>query len=369
MRMTILLHWVKTKKINMDFGIKAHYARISNFRSNELTNFETAYPEQADRIKLNEVKLNPYVSATIRPTENWYFRVGAQLAYNKRQIDGQDIEKEHLFYANFLPDFIVSWTPHANTLLSLNISSGSTDPKFSQINPFVWRMNQNSYYKGNLGLKSESAYSYKLIYTYKGNLSVTGYVKQKRHEIKSVSSLVEGTVYSVMENAQNSMEYGIRPTYYFDRLSWMEFSIDAYWGYGISKGLIPEVSKRTTSNLWGGSGYASFIFNRQRTFTGYVSCDYTGQQKTAVSTIDPMVDCGAGLSLYLLDRKLGISISGLNLFSSSYKGKSKRDNYTIKFDNKYNYPTLYLSVTYKFNNVKDATPRHQKMTRSIEQRM
>ena len=137
----------------------------------------------------------------------------------------------------------------------------------------------------------------------------------------------------------------------------------------MSKGLIPEVERKTTSQVWGGNAFASFIFNRQRTFTGYVTCDYTGRQKTAVSTVDPMVDFGAGLSWFLLNRKLGLSLSGLNLFSSSYKGKSTREGYTITFDNKYNYPTLYLSVTYQFNNVKDSSPRRQKMVRGIEQRM
>lgn len=359
----------KESIVNLDFGIKAHYANISNFRSNEFINAGVDSPIQDDRIKVNEVKFTPYFSTTMHPWTNWQFRLGAQFAYSSRKIDGENIDTEDICYTNFLPNFIVSWSPRSGSRLSLNITSGSTDPKFGNINPFVWRINQNSYQRGNLGLKSESNYSYKLIYTYKGNMSVTGYMKQNRNEIKFVGRMVDGAVYYVTENAQNTMEFGIRPSYYFDRLKWMEFSIDAYWGYSVSKGLVPDVVERATSQVWGGNTYASFVFNRQRTLTGYVTCDYTGKQKTAVSTINPMVDFGIGISWYLLDRKLGISLSGLNLFSSPYKGVSRRDGYTINFDNKYNYPTLYMSVTYKFNNIKDATPRRQKMTRTIEQRM
>lgn len=356
-------------KMKLDFGIQGHYAHLSNSRSNELIHSGVAAPQQNDKIVLKEVNLNPYVSATLRPTDKLQFRLGAKLAHSNRKVDGEAVEDHKLSYNRFLPDFIAWWGPCPASRFVFAINSGNTDPKFDLINPFIWRINQNSFHRGNLGLKSESFYSYKLIYTYKGNFSVTAYVNQKRNEIKSVSNIVDGAVHNVVENAQNTIEYGLRPFYYFDRLSWMEFSVEGYFRGGVSKGLIPGVAKKTNSLQWGGNAYASFIFNRQRTFTGYVSCDYTGRQKTAVSTVDPMVDFGAGISWYLLDRKLGISLSGLNLFSSAYKGKSIRDGYTINFDNKFNYPTLYLSVTYLFNSVKDSTPRRQKTVRNIEQRL
>ena len=359
----------KEGNASLDFGIRAHYAHISNFRNNELVQSGVSTPQQSDRIVVNEIKINPYFSTTYRPTDRLNLRLGLQLTSNKRKIDGEAIEHDNLSYTNLLPDFLASWTPNKSSRLSMIMTSGSTDPKFGHINPFIWRISQNSYQKGNLGLKSENLYSYRLVYTYRGNLSVTGYVKHKKNDIESVGTVVDGAVHYVSANAQNTVEYGIRPSYYYDRLRWLEFSIDAYGGIGVSKGLIPEVERKTTSQVWGGNAFASFIFNRQRTFTGYVTCDYTGRQKTAVSTVDPMVDFGAGLSWFLLNRKLGLSLSGLNLFSSSYKGKSTREGYTITFDNKYNYPTLYLSVTYQFNNVKDSSPRRQKMVRGIEQRM
>ena len=356
-------------KVNLDFGIEGHYAHISNSRSNELVQSNINAPQQHDNIVLNELNLNPYMSVMFRPSEKLHFRLGTKVAYNHRIVDGEAIEDNKLNYTNLLPDFLVSWAPCAPSRLSFVVKSGNKDPKFGYVNPFIWRINQNSYQRGNLGLKSENFYSYKLIYTYKGNFTVTGYVNQKRNEIRSVSDIVDGAVHYVAENAQNTVEYGLRPSYYFDRLRWMEFSIDGYLGGGVSEGLIPGVAKKTKSLQWGGNAFTSFIFNRERTFTGYVSCDYTGRQKTAVSTVDPMVDFDAGISWYLLNRKLGISLSGLNMFSSAYKGKSVRDGYTINFDNKYNYPTLYLSVTYKFNNVKDSTPRRKKTVRSIEQRL
>ena len=86
-------------------------------------------------------------------------------------------------------------------------------------------------------MKSEKNYTYKFIYTYKGNLSVTEYVKQKMNEIRAVGMVVDGAVLYVAENVQNTVEYGFRPSYYFDRSEWVEFSVDGYWGFAVSKGL------------------------------------------------------------------------------------------------------------------------------------
>lgn len=356
-------------KYNLDFGIRAYYASTRNKRYEE--QFATDEPSynQDDYIKVKEFKLNPYISTTLRPIASLYFRLGVQLSYTDRKVHNQDMHGYPIEYTNFLPDFIASWTHGGGSRLSFIITSGCIEPKFSQINPFEWRMNQYSYAKGNLDLESESRYNYKLVYTYKGNLSISCSINRKENEIVSVNYLDGDKVYSIMENAQNTTEYVIKPSYYFDRLSWMELSAEAYWGYGVSKGLIPGVAKKATTSLWGGNLYTGFVFNKQRTFTGYVSFDYTGKQKNAISEIDPMVNLGACLSLYLLDRRLAISLAGLDLFASSYKGTSVRDGYSIKFNNKYNYPTVYFSVSYKFNNLKDSTPRRQKMMQSIDRRM
>ncbi len=80
-------------------------------------------------------------------------------------------------------------------------------------------------------------------------------------------------------------------------------------------------------------------------------------------------DFGLGVSYYLLKRRLAISLAGMNLLSSTYKEVGYREGYTITFRNKYNYPTAYLSVSYKFSNGKDqSSSRSQRATQDIERR-
>ncbi|WP_112317047.1 outer membrane beta-barrel protein [Prevotella pallens] len=85
--------------------------------------------------------------------------------------------------------------------------------------------------------------------------------------------------------------------------------------------------------------------------------------------MEPLYDLGIGMSYFLLNRRLSLTVSGLNLLSSRYKGVSYRQGYTISFNNQYDYPTLYFSISYKFSNGKDKSSlRISELTEDIENR-
>ncbi len=131
---------------------------------------------------------------------------------------------------------------------------------------------------------------------------------------------------------------------------------------------MPEFTDNTTSTEWGIDGYLDFVFNKSRTFSGFLSGNYIGKRETTVSSIQPGYGINAGISYYMLNRKLAISLSGIDIISSRHKGYSKQKDCIITFNNRYTYPTLYLSVSYKFSNIKDKTTRRQIGTREIDSR-
>ena len=74
------------------------------------------------------------------------------------------------------------------------------------------------------------------------------------------------------------------------------------------------------------------------------------------------------MSYFLLNRRLALSVAGLNLLVSHYKGVSQYDDYSVTFDNSYDDPTLYLSISYKFSNAKDTSSTRSQGARDIERR-
>lgn len=360
----------KEHKHTIDFGIKFFYSRLSNGKDAELTSWlEGIMSRQNDILKLNETKTIPYLSYTWRPADRLSFRIGSQYMYTVRQVKNLNMDKTKIEYSSYLPDFLASWKPADSSRLSFIITSGSTEPNFSRLNPFEWRTGQYSYAKGNLSLRSENRYLYKLVYVYKDNFTVTCYLNQKRNVISSINTIVDNNIYSTQKNAQNSIDYGIMPTYYFNRLQWLTLSAGIYGGYEISKGIIPEVPRRETSYQWGGNFNSDFVFNRQRTFTGSFGFNYKGRTRNVVTTVEPTYSFYAGLSLYLLDRKMGLHISGLNLLASAYKGTSRAAGYVMEFNNRYNYPTLYFHITYRINNVNDNAKNRTETIRNVQQRL
>lgn len=360
----------KEHKHTIDFGIKFFYSRLSNGKDAELTSWlEGIMSRQNDILKLNETKTIPYLSYTWRPADRLSFRIGSQYMYTVRQVKNLNMDKTKIEYSSYLPDFLASWKPADSSRLSFIITSGSTEPNFSRLNPFEWRTGQYSYAKGNLSLRSENRYLYKLVYVYKDIFTVTCYLNQKRNVISSINTIVDNNIYSTQKNAQNSIDYGIMPTYYFNRLQWLTLSAGIYGGYEISKGIIPEVPRRETSYQWGGNFNSDFVFNRQRTFTGSFGFNYRGRTRNVVTTVEPTYSFYAGLSLYLLDRKMGLHISGLNLLASAYKGTSRAAGYVMEFNNRYNYPTLYFHITYRINNVNDNAKNRTETIRNVQQRL
>lgn len=356
-------------KLNLDFGIRGYYAKTGHDRNDMYAYAEADSVTQSDNMSMNELKAIPYMSVSWRPSKSFFLRTGAQYSFTNRTATSNNKTSFNTKYSTFLPDVILSWSPSAFTNISGIITSGSIEPKFEDINPFEWRINLFNYAKGNINLRNERVYDYKLTCTLGGSLSVTGYCIQKKNVITMTSAVKDGIIFSQSVNAMDNVSVGVRPSLFSTPTRWMDMSIEAYWGRSYSKSILPEFESETKAKEWGGNFNANFILNHQRTFTSFVNMEYTSKRKTAISVIDPTYNITAGLSLFLLDRKLNLSLAGMNLIPSAYKGVSTYPGYTITFNNRYEFPTLYFSVSYKINNLKGNLSKRKNMIGNIDDRL
>lgn len=362
------------RKYLLEAGIKGSWSFTTNYRAHDETRSLGTPIHQKNNIRWDELIVTPYVSSTLRFNKQWWMRLGLRYVGTKshlRQIDktAMGIQEVSRYDNVLLPTFHASYTPSSRHQVVLTFNSSIERPKFKDLNPFVWQINEHSFYSGNTNLEPQQYYAGSLGYTFMNALSIRGRVKRGVGIITALSTMKGDKVYTQVENAQNSLFWGVEAGYYFDKLSWMNASIDGYYGRNkytsTNQYLLPE----TKGNEWGVSGYFDFTFNKSRTWTGYLSAEYTGRKHTTVATIEAQYDFGVGMSYFLLDRRLSLSVAGLNLLSSRHRGISHRQGYSISFDNRYNYPTLYISVSYKFSNAKDkSTSRSSRATQEIERR-
>ena len=361
-------------KYLLETGVKSSWSFTKNYRVHNDSKRHGIAIRQKNNIRWDELIFTPYVSSTLRFNKQWWMRLGLRYAGTKsslRQIDknSTDIPEVSMYNGFWLPSLHASYSPSSQHHLKLTVNSEINRPKFKDLNPFVWQINEHSFYKGNTNLKPQQYYVASLGYTFMNALSIRGRVKRGLGIITALSTMQGDRVYTQVENAQNSLFMGVEAGYYFDKMSRMSASIDSYYGRSKYTSMNPNLLSEAKGNEWGVGGYLEFTFNKSRTWTGYLSGDYTGRKYTTVATIEPQYNLAAGMSCFLLDKRLSISLAGFNILSSSHKGVAPRNGYSISFNNRYDYPTLYFSISYKFSNVKDkSTSRSVKATQDIERR-
>lgn len=358
----------------LEAGVKASMSATTNYRDHDSqTSGQPAAVTQENKVRWMELVLAPYVSTTLQMSDLWWVRGGVRYVgtdASLRQLEPSSSAEDVSHYSgSWLPTLHITYSPGRSHKVSLRVNSAITQPKYQDLNPFVWQTNAHTFYRGNPRLRPQVSYSSALQYAYGGSFSLSGVVEGGRNMIAAVSTVKGDEVLTRVENAQDRLFLGLSASYYYDKLSWLSASVDGYYGRSRYTALSPSLPMWTDGTEWGVNGFLSFNFNESRTWTGYVSGDYTGRTKTTVAVVKPQYSMEAGTSYSLLNRRLTLSLSGLNLFASGYRGESLREGYAIRFDNRYSYPTLYFSVSYKFSNAKDNSSfRSQTATRDIERR-
>ena len=355
----------------MDFGLKYLQSRTRNKRSHEQW-MDDAIDEtyqQSNDFRLDELSFVPYVSATMQLSPKIWSRIGIITDVTSRRHNNGDGWNPYNSFVTWLPSLHTTFKLSRVHQLYVTFNSSVQQPKFSQLNPFTWRISQRSFRMGNTELSPEKHYKTRIGFTYRGSLQVAGALDFGSDIISDVTTInSEGEIITQPENAQSSRLCGLELSYWYDKISWLTASISAKCGYSRYTSDNPLLESKMTGWEWGTDGYLEFVFNKKRTFTGYISGNYFGKKKTTVSTIDPQYSMDLGLTYFLFNRRLSLSIAGMSLISSSYKGYSERDGYTISFNNRYNYPTLYFSVSYKFFNANDKSIRRRMSASEVERR-
>lgn len=207
-------------KYLLETGIKGSWSFTTNYRTHQESRSQGKAIHQNNNIRWNELIAAPYVSSTLRFSEQWWMRLGVRYVGTKshlRQIDKTSMKIPEISMYNdaWLPILHTSYTPSSNHQITFSFNSSIDRPKFKDLNPFVWQINENSFYRGNTKLRPQLYYTTSLGYTFRGALSIIGRVRRGLGIITALSTLQGRQVYTQMENAQNSLFLGFEAGYVF----------------------------------------------------------------------------------------------------------------------------------------------------------
>lgn len=304
---------------------------------------------------------SPYLSLSYTPLPQLRLRLGLRSPYTSietREEQQPDSYKQN--YWSLMPSAIVSYSLSRRHRLSLRLNTALERPKYEDLNSFEWVEAKNVVSQGNPELKPIMNYRLSLNYTLNDVFSIGFFSRWEQGSIEPILRVQGLQRITRPENARDNHFMGVNASYYYDKLSWMTTSLSLYGGSQRSRSKLAYLPREVRSYKWGGDLFSEFIFNQARTFTGYISLGYTGREKQAGKTIEPKVYGDLGLTYMLLERRLSLSLSTMNLIYSRYKGEGMTGDTRYTFDNRYEHPLLYFHVSYRFGKSEDKSAREAK---------
>lgn len=340
--------------VNLNYGGRLSYINTdNNFEFYDLTTgvpiFDTS---QSNQFKYEENTQAVYFSAQKEITEKWEAKIG--LRVENTQLKGNSVtlnQKNETNYTKLFPTAYLSFVPNDNHSFSLNYNRRINRPNYNFLNPFKWITSPYSYSEGNPYLQPSFSDNMEFEYIFKDNYISTLYFSHTDDGFEQTAILdAETNIQQITPlNFLINKTLGFNQTVILKPYKWLNISLfgDVYYVSTDSK--IPV----TLDYLKGWNGFFSIsndlILNKEKTFMLNLSYNYTTKGVDNLDYNTSHNQLNASLRALFLEKKLVISLSANDVFSSNrpiYTTYS--NNIKNSFRNYYDERFFRLSVVYNF---------------------
>ncbi|WP_075340475.1 TonB-dependent receptor domain-containing protein [Tenacibaculum agarivorans] len=225
-------------KVNLSFGGKVSFTNTKSdiLFFDTLSGDQVLDPSRSNNFEYQENNLAAYVSAATSLTAKLELKLGVRLENtNTKGISeqaNQEIENE---FTKLFPTVYASYTKNDNHTFSFSYGRRIDRPRFSDLNPFRYYINDNSFGEGNPFLQPSFTDSFELSHTYKRKLSSNVFlnVTTDGFGVIFTSDPVAQTQIVTRDNYITQYNYGISENYNANLFSWWEsqnsFNILGYY--------------------------------------------------------------------------------------------------------------------------------------------
>lgn len=196
-------------------------AKVSNIEStsgidyfNTIGANDTFNPSLSDDFEYHETVSAGYVSLR-QNWEKWTLKAG--LRGEQTDVKGVSITLNSVNiqkYFKLFPTAYFLYTPSDNHSFSLNYSKKLDRPRYDDLNPFRYFLNENDYYIGNPNLKAYYTNEVKLNYTLNGDYFFDFYYRDNGHYISDLAlqNNESQTLRSFQQNDISAISYAFEVT-------------------------------------------------------------------------------------------------------------------------------------------------------------
>lgn len=351
------------KNFNIEYGGKLSFINNENSVTffNNTNGVFVLDPLQSDDFDYKENTQSLYASVSHKLNNKWQFKVGIRFENTQTKGVSKTLNRVNkTSYNKLFPTTYISFTPNNNNNFSLNYGRRINRPKFWEINPFRWYVNEFTFSEGNPFLQPSFKDNLELNHTYKGNLTTILFTSLTSNGFGQIPLITSdtNTLKLTRDNFFRRYNYGLGIVYRFNKIPWLSSFIhtQAYYSEtkfnsNIDKTLLNQEKNGIVYTI---SNYNTFIFNKKRTFLGELNFWYNSKKRIGLYETDPSYSVSLGVRTLFFNNDLQISFNIYDVFKTSSPNMNTFYNNGINrvaniyYDNRY----FKVSMSYRFGNKK-----------------
>ena len=188
--------------------------------------------------------------------------LGNLVSYKRNALDKVDTA-----YLNLFPSFALTYNASKNHTLNLNYSRRINRPSYEDLNPFEYRIDELTYYKGNAFLQPRYTDRIKLSHTFMSKLTTSLSYYYTSNEYNNISRIDGNRIYNTTENFSYSKGISLNISLNTPITKWWEINYNFYCQKNAIHGEFNDGTVYDVANQnWGFNGSTTFKINKSTTF-------------------------------------------------------------------------------------------------------
>ncbi len=350
-------------KLKLSYGGKISF--IKNNNSISFFDLSSGLPvidlNQSDDFDCNENTQAWYVSASQKLNNKWSLKFGLRFENSNTIGFSKTLNQTNKTnYNKIFPTAYVAFNPNKKNSYSLSYGKRIKRPKFWEINPFRWYVNNFTFAEGNPFLQPSFTDNYEFNHIYRSNFTTIAFLSITNNGFGQVPIVNDNTNILTLtrQNFYKNCSYGLGFVYKLSKVSWLSsfFHTQLYYSETKFNNNIDDslIGSEQNGVAYTFTNYNSIVFNKNKTLLGELNFWYKSSQKKGLYLKEDYYSIDIGLRSFFLNKNLQASFnvydilrtSNPNLITFYKNGITRVAN--VYNDNRY----FKISLSYKFGNKK-----------------
>jgi hypothetical protein len=346
--------------------------KYSSIKSNNSAKFfyVLSHADSLDERRTNDFLFQEEISSAYlsfnRKFTKWTIQAGVRMENTQSNgelnfsVDGKDtVQGIRRSYNNLFPSIAVTHKPGEKTNLSINYSRRIDRPAYQDLNPFIYLLDELSFWQGNPFLLPQYSHRLSFQYVYKtSTIASLSYIHTNNFSARITDTLQTSSIVMVPRNLGSQRVFTLALT--------QSFSLAKWWDV-VGNGNVSYASNNISFDEWramelhqvAGRVSLSQTVRLPKAFTIEVASYYNSRRLSGGNEVvkgNSQVDISVQKAFW--ERKGLLRLSFIDIYKGNRINSSQRfDGFYMRSHAYYESRQIRLNFTYKFANSSAKAPR------------